>query len=137
MSAVDISREAVEQIRRELAKTCVLNYAGHDAYCYLGALRDALDAAEAQVDAALADAQRLAFNVTLAMNDRDRFIAERDALRAELDGWRPSEKFEEAHEILGDMVSLEAEHWALTGGGPNWSVRWNAAMKRAQELFEP
>ena len=43
----------------------------------------------------------------------------------------------EYREALSDLVHLMSEEDALNGGGPGFSARWEAAKRRAFELFEP
>ncbi len=45
------------------------------------------------------------------------------------------EEFLEFKEALSDVRSLRQEHRDLTGGGPGWSARWDAAWKAVDELF--
>jgi len=47
----------------------------------------------------------------------------------------PGEEFLEFKEALSDVRSLRQEHRDLTGGGPGWSTRWEAAWKAVDELF--
>ena len=43
----------------------------------------------------------------------------------------------EHKEALSDIVHLLSEKEALTGGGPGFADRWEKAVARANELFEP
>lgn len=45
------------------------------------------------------------------------------------------EEFLEFKEALSDLRSLRQEHRDLTGGGPGWNTRWEAAWAKADELF--
>lgn len=45
-------------------------------------------------------------------------------------------RLETALEILGDLVEMDSEKFAI-GGGPGWKEREAAIWKRARELFEP
>jgi len=55
-------------------------------------------------------------------------LAERGRLAAERDDYR---------ERLYDVVMIDAEEWALNGGGPGIQQRRERAWIRAQEPFEP
>lgn len=45
------------------------------------------------------------------------------------------EEFLEFKEALSDLRSLRQEHRDLTGGGPGWNTRWEAAWAKVDELF--
>jgi hypothetical protein len=45
------------------------------------------------------------------------------------------EEFLEFKEALSDLRSLRQEHRDLTGGGPDWNTRWEAAWAKADDLF--
>ncbi len=45
------------------------------------------------------------------------------------------EEFLEFKEALDDVRLLRAEHYALSGGGPNWTARNKAVWARVDELF--
>lgn len=52
-------------------------------------------------------------------------------------GWDAAPDYEEHRDLLKDLLDLENEHEALTGGGPGWGQRWREAIRKANELFEP
>lgn len=61
--------------------------------------------------------------------------ATRDHSLAATDEEPSGEEFLEFKEALDDLRSLRAEHRALSGGGPGWSARWEAAWAKANDLF--
>ena len=52
-------------------------------------------------------------------------------------GWNAAPDYEEYRDYLKDLLDLQCEYEALTGGGPGWSQRWRETLRKANELFEP
>ena len=46
-------------------------------------------------------------------------------------------QMDELGEVLADLVELDCEREALTGGGPGFGERWRKAIMRASELTHP
>lgn len=58
------------------------------------------------------------------------------AQAGELERERKAPDYYPSHEALHDLVQLLGEESAI-GGGPDFKKRWRAAVRRAEEIFEP
>lgn len=85
-----------------------------------------------QSDALSADGRRALCDAAIACAGRIAALtAERDALLAAKE--RAEGERDDYEELLRDLVDLENERDALSGGGPGIGARWQNAMERARE----
>lgn len=123
------------------AAAALANLLVSDGYVQAGDIIRALlaerDALEGERDEARAEAE-----VAVAGRGYRQLLArsqasEARAVRAERERDEALGDRDEYRGLLHDLVLLEAERWALNGGGPGWAGRWEAAMRRATERFDP